>query len=69
MNRKLILTAIILGLSAIGLTSCGNPNPVVEETSQGVYLKDKARQATGQQAEDSDKTDDMLDSIPGSSEE
>lgn len=62
--KKRLLVAILLIAALAGTVSCGKANPVVQETSLGVNLENKAKDVTGQQAEDTNKTDDMLDSIP-----
>jgi len=63
MKKKLILGMLIL---AMGMTfaACGKANPVIQETSMGVNLENKAKEQVDKQAEEMENADQMLDEIP-----
>ncbi len=61
MKRK-ILMLFILVLIVSFATSCGS-NPVVQETSQGVILEDKAKDSVDKMSGSAEEADDMLENV------
>ena len=62
MRKRLVVVGLILAAIAGTLTSCGS-NPVVQETSQGVILEDKAKDAVDKMGGQAQDADEKLDSI------
>ena len=65
MKKKYVALLLILAIGTACVSACGKADPVVQETSLGVNLEKKAKDVTGQQAEDSSETDEKLDEISG----
>ncbi len=63
MKKKLILAVTFIIMLASFSTACGKKEakvPVAEEAAMGKNLMDKARDATGQQQEDEEAADNMV---------
>ena len=62
--KKILVMGVLLIMCLASLTACGKKkatNPVVEDAQLGVQLEDKARDVTGQQEEQAEEADKMLD--------
>ena len=63
MKKKIILL-VTLVVGATTLVSCGpSPDPITQETSLGVNLEKKAKDVTGQAAEDEEEANELIDNI------
>ena len=61
-KRLVLLITFVIGAAA--LVSCGpSPDPVTQETSLGVNLEKKAKDVTGQAAEDEEEANELIDNI------
>ena len=58
--KKLLLIICLAVAAALSLTACGS-DPVVKTAQTGIRLEDKARDLTGQQQDESENADDMVE--------